>query len=87
MDKGEIEDTSHLRGIGSDAVLNDGKVLIVGNSGILLEWDGDGTFRETAHSSGVIFAGVIHLGEGQFLLVGEGGVHFYPETNAEDSGP
>jgi photosystem II stability/assembly factor-like uncharacterized protein len=71
----------------SDAVIHDGKVLIVGNSGILLEWDGEGNFKEIPHSSGVTFAGVIHLGGGRFLLVGEEGVHVYPEMNAEESGP
>jgi photosystem II stability/assembly factor-like uncharacterized protein len=70
----------------ADAVSFDGKVLMVGNSGMLLEYDGDGSFREFAHDSGVDFAGVIHLGDGRFLLVGEEGVHFYPELNEGEPG-
>lgn len=68
----------------ADAVVYQGKVLMVGNSGVLLEWNGDGGFTEYQHSSGVDFAGVIHLGNGRFLLVGEEGVHFYPEKRTEE---
>ena len=69
----------------ADAVGYQGKVLMAGNSGILLESDGDGGFSEYRHSSGVDFAGILHLGEGQFLLVGEEGVHHYPESVAEET--
>ena len=68
----------------ADGVSYQGKVLMVGNSGIVFEWNGDGGFAEYRHSSGVDFAGVIHLGEGQFLLVGEEGIHHYPEKSAEE---
>ena len=70
----------------ADAVAYQGKVLMAGNSGILIESDGDSGFTEYRHSSGVDFAGIIHLGEGRFLMVGEDGVHFYPETGAEEPG-
>ena len=69
----------------ADAVGYQGKVLMAGHSGILLESDGDGGFSEYRHSSGVDFAGILHLGEGQFLLVGEEGVHHYPESVAEET--
>jgi photosystem II stability/assembly factor-like uncharacterized protein len=69
----------------SDAVSYQGKILMVGNSGVVLEVNGDSGFSEYRHSSGVDFAAVIHLGEGRFLLVGEEGVHHYPETVAEDT--
>jgi len=71
----------------SDAAAYDGKVLIVGNGGSLLEWNGDGGFTEHVHSSGVIFSGVINLGDGRFLLVGEEGIHYYPESTEEKAGP
>jgi photosystem II stability/assembly factor-like uncharacterized protein len=73
----------------SDAVAYQGKVLFAGNSGNLLEYNVDGGFSEYQHSSGVDFAGIIHLGEGRFLLVGEEGVHHYPESEpvAGESGP
>ena len=69
----------------SDAVAWDGKVLLVGNSGAVLEFDGDGGFSEYKHSSGGDFAGILHLGEGRFLLVGEDGVHRFPETQQEEA--
>jgi photosystem II stability/assembly factor-like uncharacterized protein len=71
----------------SDAAEYDGSVLLAGNNGALLEWDGDGGFTEHTHSSGVIFSGLIHLGDGRFLLVGEDGVHFYPESTGEEDSP
>jgi len=71
----------------SDAVAYQGKALMVGNSGIVLEYNGDDGFSEYRHSSGVDFGAVIHLGGEQFLLVGEEGVHHYPETDAGESRP
>ena len=71
----------------ADAVSFQGKVLMVGNSGSVLEYNGDGDFSEYRHSSGVDFAAVIHLGEGRFLLAGEEGVHHYPEKVAEGPAP
>jgi photosystem II stability/assembly factor-like uncharacterized protein len=58
--------------------------LFVGNSGLVLVREGRGPFRVSYHSSGVDFAAVAPLGNGQFLLVGEDGVHRYPES--EESG-
>jgi photosystem II stability/assembly factor-like uncharacterized protein len=69
----------------SDAVAYQGKVLMVGNSGAVLEYNGDAGFSEFKHSSGVDFGAVIHLGEGRFLLVGEDGIHHYPEQVMEES--
>jgi photosystem II stability/assembly factor-like uncharacterized protein len=60
--------------------------LFVGNSGLVLTREGQGPFRATYHSSGVDFAAVVPAGGGRFLLVGEDGVHAYPERETEDGG-
>lgn len=70
----------------ADAVSYDGRVLMVGNNGSVIEYNGDGGFSEYKHSSGGDFAGVIQVGEGRFLLVGEDGVHRYPETGKKEAG-
>ncbi len=63
--------------------VNDGEVtLLVGNSGAVLERRGDSGFSVTYHSAGTDFAAVVALGDGQFLIVGEEGVHRYPESGA-----
>lgn len=69
---------------GSQASVSDGamyqeKVLLAANSGNLLIRDDSGTFSVYHHSSGVDFSGVLSIGDGSFLLVGEDGVHHYPE--------
>lgn len=64
----------------SDAAEHGGLVLLAANSGTLLIRDDGGHFSVYHHSSGVDFAAVISLGDGNFLLVGEDGVHKYPET-------
>ena len=47
--------------------------------------DDGGPFRVYHHSSGVDFAAAISLGDTNFLLVGEDGVHRYPEgENGDD---
>jgi photosystem II stability/assembly factor-like uncharacterized protein len=71
---------------GSEASVNDGAVyketvLLAANSGTLLIRDDSGKFNVYHHSSGVDFAAVISLDDGRFLLVGEDGVHHYPETS------
>lgn len=58
-------------------------VLLGANSGILLIRDDASGFRVYHHSSGVDFASVISLGDGDFLLVGEEGVHRYPEITGQ----
>jgi len=63
----------------SDATEYEGLVLLAANSGTLLIKDDGGQFSVYHHSSGVDFAAVISLGDGNFLLVGEDGVHQYPE--------
>ena len=59
---------------------HDGLVLLAANSGTVLSRDDKGQFQIHHYSNGVDFAAVISVGEGNFLLVGEDGVHPYPET-------
>ena len=54
------------------------------NSGTVLTRDDQRSFQYH-HSSGVDFAAAISLGDGNFLLVGEDGVHRYPETVEEET--
>ena len=61
-------------------------LVLVGNSGVILELE-DGRISQNTHSSGVDFSSVISLGDGRFLLVGEEGVHVYPEQAREGSTP
>jgi len=65
----------------SDAAEYEGSVLLAANSGTLMIRDDDEHFVTYHHSSGVDFSAVISLGEGDFLLVGEDGVHRYPEAD------
>lgn len=58
----------------------DGRTVLVGNTGLILVYDGDGKFTTMSHSSGVDFAALVHAGNGRFLLVGESGIHRYPEV-------
>jgi len=72
---------------GSEATLlggarQDGKVLLAGNSGVILIYDGDAGFSQYIHSSGVDFSAVIGLGTGRFLLTGEEGTYFFPEEKS-----
>lgn len=60
--------------------------LFVGNSGLVVVREGRGPFRTAYHSSGVDFAAVAPRGDGGFLLVGEDGVHRYPEPEAAGDG-
>ncbi|MFC1689225.1 WD40/YVTN/BNR-like repeat-containing protein [Pseudomonadota bacterium] len=69
----------------SGAAEHDGLLVLVGNSGMVLIRE-DGAVTQYIHSSGVDFAAVIPVGEERFLLVGEEGVHHYPEMVAEESG-
>lgn len=66
----------------SGAAEYDGIVLLAANSGTVLSREDKGPFQIYHHSSGVDFAAIISLGDGNFLLVGEDGPHAYPE-NAE----
>jgi photosystem II stability/assembly factor-like uncharacterized protein len=63
----------------SGAAQYEGFVLLAANSGTILIKDDGGPFRVYHHSSGVDFASAISLGDAKFLLVGEDGVHRYPE--------
>lgn len=59
-------------------------VVLGGNGGIILIRDDSSSFRIYHHSSGVDFSAVISLGDGNFLLSGEDGVHKYPEAVKEE---
>ena len=63
-----------------------GLVVLAANSGTVLIRDDGGHFSVHHHSSGVDFAAVISLGDGNFLLAGEDGVHKYPETGNNGEG-
>jgi photosystem II stability/assembly factor-like uncharacterized protein len=65
----------------SGAAEYDDLVLLAANSGILLIRNDSSGFRVIHHSSGVDFSAVISLGDGNFLLSGEDGVHRYPEAD------
>lgn len=67
----------------SGAVFNNDTLLLAANSGTILTRQQGGPFVIHAHSSGVDFAAAISTNEGGFLLVGEGGVHHYPEGPPE----
>ena len=64
------------------AVAN-GTLVMVGNSGQVLERGSDGQFRASLHPSGVDFSAVLSLGNGRWLLVGEEGTHRYPAREGE----
>ncbi|MDH3788149.1 MAG: YCF48-related protein [Xanthomonadales bacterium] len=66
-------------------IYSDDLLVLVGNSGTVLVRE-DRNISEHLHSDGVDFAAIIPIEDGRFLLVGEEGVHFYPETVAEESG-
>lgn len=70
----------------SGAAVHDGMVLLAANSGVVLIRDDGGQFSTYHHSSGVDFAAVISMGDGNFLLVGEEGVHKFPESANEGDG-
>jgi len=65
----------------SGAVEHEGMVLLAANSGTILIRDDGRGFTTYHHSSGVDFSAVLSLDGGDFLLVGESGVHKYPETD------
>jgi photosystem II stability/assembly factor-like uncharacterized protein len=72
---------------GSEATLlgaaeQDGKVVLAGNGGAILVYNGDNGFSQQIHSSGVDFSAVLALGTGRFLLTGEEGTYFYPEIQS-----
>ena len=70
----------------SGAAEYDDLVLLAANSGILLVRDDSGKFSTYHHSSGVDFSAALSVGDGLFLLVGEDGVHNYPEAGKEGDG-
>jgi photosystem II stability/assembly factor-like uncharacterized protein len=62
-----------------------GGVLMVGNTGTIVDYRNGGGLETHVHSSGVDFSGALQLDDGRFVLVGEDGVYFYPETGASSS--
>jgi photosystem II stability/assembly factor-like uncharacterized protein len=69
----------------SGAAKHDSMVIMAANSGTILTRDDSDRFQVYYHSSGVDFSAAISLGDGNFLLVGEEGVHRFPEPSEEDS--
>ncbi|HKJ17818.1 MAG TPA: YCF48-related protein [Xanthomonadales bacterium] len=65
----------------SAAAEHQGRTVIVGNSGVILIRNESGEFSVYTHSSGVDFASIVSLDDGDFLLVGEDGVHRFPENS------
>jgi photosystem II stability/assembly factor-like uncharacterized protein len=59
-------------------------VWLVGNSGLVMTRKGRGPFQVFQHSSGVDFANIVPAGDGTFLLVGEDGIHRFPEGEVSD---
>jgi photosystem II stability/assembly factor-like uncharacterized protein len=70
----------------SGAAEDDGLLVLVGNSGTILTRQ-DGRIEQHVHSSGVDFSAVLALGDGRFLLVGEEGVHRFPEKGKAEERP
>lgn len=70
----------------SGSAQRDGLLVVVGNSGEVLTMQ-DGNISHHIHSSGVDFSAVTALDDGRFLLVGEDGVHYFPESDPEESSP
>jgi photosystem II stability/assembly factor-like uncharacterized protein len=68
----------------SGAAFDQGSTVIAGNSGVILVREGTGAFSVYTHSSGVDFASILALGDGRFILVGEDGVHHFPEVSKDD---
>jgi photosystem II stability/assembly factor-like uncharacterized protein len=60
-----------------------GGVLMVGNSGTIVDYSNGGKLTVHSHSSGVDFSGALLLADGRFLLVGEDGIYFYPEASVQ----
>ena len=64
----------------SGAAEFDGLVLLASNSGTVLTRADGGRFIIHHHSSGVDFSAALAVGDGNFLLTGEDGVHKFPES-------
>ena len=67
----------------SGAANHEDLIVLAANGGIVLTRDDSGQFNSYHHSSGVDFSAALSMGDGLFLLVGEDGVHRYPETSNE----
>jgi len=86
-DRGDhwVELTTGTQASLSGAAERRGMMVLAGNSGTILTWAGGG-FSQYTHSSGVDFAAVVALDDHRFLLVGEEGVHYFPEAEEGDDG-
>ena len=73
-------DTGTLSSI-AGAAFSGNVLLLAANSGTVLTRVADGPIELYQHSSGVDFAAAIGNQSGGFLLVGEDGVHHFPETD------
>lgn len=60
------------------------ETILVGNSGLILRREDDGPLRTEYHSSGVDFAAIATSGDGRFVLVGEDGIHHFPEISRSE---
>jgi photosystem II stability/assembly factor-like uncharacterized protein len=70
----------------SGAAKHEGLIVLAANNGTLLIRDDSGQFKSYHHSSGVDFSAALSRGDGSFLLVGEDGVHQYPEMISGGNG-
>jgi photosystem II stability/assembly factor-like uncharacterized protein len=73
-------DTGTMSSIAGAAFSGD-VLLLAANSGTVLTRAADGPIESYQHSSGGDFAAAIGNQSGGFLLVGEDGVHHFPETD------
>ena len=78
-------------GTGTEASLSggtsgDGGITLAGNSGAILRREGQEPLEVIYHTSGVDFSSIIATGSGGFLLVGEDGVHHFPESGHGEGG-
>ncbi|AIR91514.1 WD40/YVTN/BNR-like repeat-containing protein [Pseudomonas cremoricolorata] len=63
-------------GLSGAALLDDGRVVVVGNAGSVLLSDDDGeTFTVNSRRDRIALAGVAGLADQRLLLVGQGGIH------------
>ena len=56
-------------------------LLLAGSGASIILRGANGQIEETRHSSGVDFAEALPVGDGSFILIGEEGIHHYPESN------
>lgn len=77
----ELDSRSEYTLAGGTAYTNG--VLMVGNTGVIVEYHNGGTLSVHNHPSGVDFSTAIPMQDGSFLIAGEDGVHRYTEADQE----